>query len=424
MRTEYRKNDGSAADNGAATPDAPAENVLVYDGDGKLDLGKTVDANLDPDSFDPDDPNQIVKAVKARIEDPEAKKWKNVQSRKWNIRISNPLDHGLTRDVLLAKIRRFNPVYFCIADEIGLENGLPHVHVHIYRHPSAIGSSALLRAFPGAHLQKAYGTCRSNRDYVSKTGKWENDPKADQRVEGSFYEEGELPAEREAPEDWKARLYYYVVEEGLTNMEIISRDVSFSTRIKSMNELREEWLSDKYMHENRDLTVIYKWGATATYKTASIFEQHGPHDVARITPGRKGEVIWDAYHGQNVVVLEEFDSSKVPIRDMLMWADVYPTKLAARYFDRVACYEHLYVTSNLPLSRHYREVQQNEPETWKAFVRRIKEVHHHKADGTVEVMTPWEALEAEGCPVLDHAPETVGELVEYWDRLGRARSND
>lgn len=419
MTNEYSTIVNNPADDGSTSPDAAVENVIVYDKEGKPDLDKTVEANLDPGCIDPDDPNLIVKTVKDRIENPEAKKWRNEAGRKWLIRINHPLDRGLTREVMLAILRRLDLNYFCIADEIGLENGLPHVHIFTYRNPSPLTSATLIRAFPGAHIERVKGTCRGNRDYVGKMGKWENDPKAAQRIEGSFYEEGELPAERETPKDWKSRLYFYVVEQGLTNMEIIDRDSAFVDRIKTMNELREEWLSEKFMRENRDLTVIYKWGETATYKTASIFELHGVHDIARITPGRKGEIIWDAYHGQNVAVLEEFDSSKVSIRDMLIWADIYPTKLAARYFDRVACYQYLYLTSNLPLSAHYREVQQSEPETWKAFVRRIKEVHHHKPDGTVEVMTPWEALEAEGCPILEHAPETPDELLEYWDRLNR-----
>ena len=33
----------------------------------------------------------------------------------------------------------------------------------------------------------------------------------------------------------------------------------------------------------------------------------------------------------------------------------------------------------------YSEVQKNSPESWQAFLRRIHEVHHYHADGTIDV---------------------------------------
>lgn len=78
----------------------------------------------------------------------------------------------------------------------------------------------------------------------------------------------------------------------------------------------------------------------------------------------------DGYHGQSVLVFEEF-ASQIPIEDMLNYLDIYPLMLSARFNDKVACYDMVYITSNISLGEQYSEVQYYKPETWKAFLRRI-----------------------------------------------------
>lgn len=56
---------------------------------------------------------------------------------------------------------------------------------------------------------------------------------------------------------------------------------------------------------------------------------------------------------------------------MLNYLDIYPLMLPARFNDKVACYDTVYITSNISLSEQYSEVQHYKPETWKAFIRRI-----------------------------------------------------
>lgn len=49
--------------------------------------------------------------------------------------------------------------------------------------------------------------------------------------------------------------------------------------------------------------------------------------------------------------------------------------------DTVTCYTKVYITSNLPLSRQYQAVQQHHPETWKAFLRRIRTFTEYRENG-------------------------------------------
>ena len=80
-------------------------------------------------------------------------------------------------------------------------------------------------------------------------------------------------------------------------------------------------------------------------------------------------------------VIEEF-AGQIPIEVLLNLLDIYPLMLPARYNDRVACYDIVYITSNLPLDKQYIMVQQERPETWKALNRRISSVVEFLADGS------------------------------------------
>lgn len=99
--------------------------------------------------------------------------------------------------------------------------------------------------------------------------------------------------------------------------------------------------------------------------------KHRAPDICRITAYRRSTGInFDSYHGQSVLVFEEF-ASQIPIEDMLNYLDIYPLMLPARFNDKVACYDTVYITSNISLGEQYSEVQHYKPETWKAFLRRI-----------------------------------------------------
>ena len=144
------------------------------------------------------------------------------------------------------------------------------------------------------------------------------------------------------------------------------------------------------MVENREIEVAYIYGAPGTGKTRSIFEAHGAENICRVTNYRMGKgVSFDAYHGQNVLVFEEFNS-QIPIEEMLNYLDVYPIMLPARYSDRVACFTKVYLTSNVPLEDQYEDIQIVHPATWKAFLRRIHRVVYFDGEQVQEMsMDEW-----------------------------------
>lgn len=304
----------------------------------------------------------------------------NSQSRKWTLVINNPNECEFTHERICEIMMKFFPDYFCMADEVA-KTGTFHTHIFIYSH-SPIRFSTLKNRFPIAHIEKAIGSAKQNRDYILKTGKWENGEKAETSVEGSFYEYGTLPKEREENNP-KMSMLIENIRDGKQTTEIIEDAPEFAFRIRDIDALRQVLNAEKYLSENRDLYVTYIFGASGTGKTRSIYKKHNAKDICRITNYRTGKgVSFDGYSGQDVLVFEEFNS-QIPIEEMLNFLDIYPLNLPARYNDRTACYKKVYITSNIPLSEQYKDVQVYRPETWKAFLRRIHKVLEYLEDGTI-----------------------------------------
>ena len=303
----------------------------------------------------------------------------NTQSRKWALVINNPLEAGLDHAAIREILYRFSPAYFCMADEIAT-TGTYHTHIFLFS-PSPMRFSTVKNRFSTAHIEKAYGSAKANRAYILKEGHWADTDKAETSVSGTFEEWGDLPAEKEeeAPEMFKL---IQDLRAGKSVMEIIEDNPKLAFRIREIETLRQALLEEKYSAENRALEVTYLYGASGTGKTRGIFEKHDRKSICRITDygGRNG-VRFDAYHCQDVLVLEEFHS-QIPISAMLNYLDIYPLTLPARYTDRIACYTKVYITSNIPLEEQYRDIQRYQMETWRAFLRRVQNVIEYLRDGS------------------------------------------
>lgn len=307
----------------------------------------------------------------------------NSQSRKWALVINNPQECGLDNEAVAGILAMFSPAYFCMADEIA-STGTPHKHVFIYC-PSPVRFSTIKNRFPTAHIEKAYGSVQQNKDYITKSGKWADTEKAETAVEGCFTEWGEIPAENAEKSPEMYRLIQNV-REGVSTSDIVSDSPKLAFRVKDIDILRQTMLAERYASEMRKLDVSYIFGASGTGKTRGIFERHAPKNIYRLTNYRTGRgVSFDGYHGQDVLVFEEF-SSQIPIEEMLNYLDIYPLFLPARYSDKVACYTTVYITSNSPLSAQYPYDQLHRPETWGAFYRRIHRVIRYGVDGTTTVI--------------------------------------
>ena len=95
---------------------------------------------------------------------------------------------------------------------------------------------------------------------------------------------------------------------------------------------------------------------------------------------------WDDYHGQDVVLFDDFDSTRILTNDLLRWLDIYPINLKARYSNKVACYTKVYFTSNLSPEDQWNEDRRWNRKEYDALMRRIHVVKKISAGGKVETM--------------------------------------
>lgn len=271
----------------------------------------------------------------------------NTQSRKWQITINNPLTKGYTHDKIIEIVSCFQSVfYWCMADEVG-EEGTYHTHVFLCSN-SGIRFSTIKKHFEGGHFERCKGTAQENRDYVSKSGKWEKDKKGETSISGTFYESGEIPPERKGSKVSFEDVYDFLAS-GLTTMEVVEECPSLILQMDKIEFARQAFLREKYKTTRRELEVTYIYGASRTGKTRSVMDKFGYDKVYRVTDYKHP---FDNYNGQDVIIFEEFRSS-LSLSEMLNYLDNYPVELRCRYSNKQALYTKVFVISNIAITDQY-----------------------------------------------------------------------
>lgn len=304
----------------------------------------------------------------------------NIQRHAFQVTINNPLEHGFDHlKIKKTLVENFTTLrYFCMADEIGKE-GTPHTHLYVYFN-SRVRFSTVKKNFPSAHIEPAHGNIESNISYVKKNGKWSASDKAETRVDGTYEEWGTVPVQKGTRADMEE--LYELIKAGYSNAEILAMNNDFILNIDKLDRVRTELLIDKFKNTRRtDLKVIYISGVTGTGKTRGILDKHGDGNVYRVSDY---EHPFDGYSCQNILAFDEF-RSQLRLSDMLNYCDIYPIQLPARYANKFACYETVYIISNWSLEDQYKEVQKENPESWNAFLRRIHEVRIYDKAGKITI---------------------------------------
>jgi hypothetical protein len=335
---------------------------------------------------------------------------KDLQARKFTICVNTPTQKGLDHEKIKQLLGSFRnpPEYWCMSDEMG-ESGNFHSHIYIQL-KSATRFSRIKKLFPEAHIESSRGSLQENRMYVLKEGKWSSDPKAHTRVAGSFEESGPPPAEPQSTND-KFGVLHGMIKDGFSDYEILEARPDFLRYLEKIDRVRQMLREEEYKTTFRTMEVIYLYGPTGVGKTRYVMEKYGYENVYKVV---NYEHPFDLYKGQSTMLFDEFRSS-VKLQDMLVYLDGYPLALPARYHDRQACYETVYIVSNIPLYDNYCNVQEEEPASWAAFLRRIHHVYRMDAEGNlIEVFPsfidmdtdkPYEASARETLlPELDDIP--------------------
>lgn len=289
------------------------------------------------------------------------------KSRKWQLTINNPNKYGLDHIRINEILNKFKLDYFCMCDEIG-EQGTPHTHIYIYRE-NAIRFSTIQNRFKVVHIEPAYGSSQENREYIRKEGKWKESEKKGTNIIETFEEMGELPNDKRDKKTEEKVLLQRLIDDGYTNEQIIREFPQFTYRLDSLDKIRQTLLFSKYQCINRDVRIYYLYGDTATGKSHFVHNIFKPQDIYVVSDY---EHPFDNYIGQKCVVFEEFRSS-LKYQDMLQYLDIYPIQLGARYSNKTACYEYVFIVSNINLDEQYKYKFEDE-NSKRAFYRRINKI--------------------------------------------------
>ena len=264
-----------------------------------------------------------------------------------------------------------------MADE---EGSIYHTHVFVVFN-SRVRFSMVKRYFPEAHIERCRGSVSDNVNYIKKSGKWELDEsKQEKKIEGTFEEYGTQPPDSKGKRGDMSELYQMILD-NMTNGEILAINQDYILQIEKLDKIRTTILTERFKEKVRlDLEVIYISGVTGTGKTRGVLESNGYTNVYRVTDYLHP---FDGYACQPVICFDEFRSS-LKLKEMLLYCDIYPIELPSRYANKYACYNKVYIVSNWALEKQYAEqLQKEDKESWKAFLRRIKKVLVYKKSGEV-----------------------------------------
>ncbi len=297
----------------------------------------------------------------------------------YQLTINDPKEKGWTHEHILDVMRgNFKTlVYIAMADEQG---SCYHTHVFVV-FASRVRFSMVKRYFKEAHIEKCKGSVSDNVNYIKKAGKWESDEsKQEKKIEGTFEEYGAQPPDSKGKRSDMSELYQMIMD-NMTDAEILAQNQDYILQIDKINRVRTTILTEKYKETVRlDLEVVYISGATGTGKTRGVLEKNGYSNVFRVTDYAHP---FDGYNCQSVIAFEEFRSS-MKISEMLMYCDIFPLELPARFSNKYACYNTVYIISNWSLEKQYIEVQRGDKESWEAFLRRIHKVIVYSEDGSIK----------------------------------------
>ena len=259
-----------------------------------------------------------------------------------------------------------------MCDEIG-ESGTYHTHVFFIA-KNAVMFDTVQSRFYGAHIEKALGSNEENYNYVRKIGeKYSN--KSDTNLPDTFEEYGTLPADKCGNNSLSAEIVEMITD-GCSNYDIIKTYPQAMRFLSSIEQTRQIMNEEKAKNTFRQLDTVYLWGKTGTGKTRHVMEKYGYSNVYRVTDYAHP---FDGYKGQDVILFDEFRSS-LKISDMLVYLDGYPLTLPCRYANKTALYTKVFIATNIPINKQYPAVQLEEPETYRAFLRRIHRIEEISAD--------------------------------------------
>lgn len=223
--------------------------------------------------------------------------------------------------------------FLCYGREKG-DSGTPHLQGYLEL-SRAVSISALSKAMPfmyRAHLEARRGSQEEAIRYCEKDGDFVQF--GDRKSQGG---RSDLDAIRES------------IASGERTVREIA-DSSFSLWCiyrRSFEAYSDMLAANARTAPYEPVAVSCYWGKTGTGKTRRAFEEN---------PGLyswPGGLWFDGYVGQSVLLLDEFDGSQIPFRELLRILDRYPLQVPVKGGYKHAQWKKVIITSNKEASQWY-----------------------------------------------------------------------
>lgn len=235
-----------------------------------------------------------------------------------------------------------------------------YLHWQIYiENKNPIKFSTLKNKLPEAHLQPRWGSKKQCYGYVTKLKT---------AIPDTLIENGEIDMTESASPKVTVEGVVDMMKRGMTLDEVlveypsIWRSAAYLERVDGILQRKRLSASE------RPLKAFYLYGEPGTGKSTHLTRKYGFENVYRVTDYKHP---FDSYSGEPVLILDEFYDS-LPFGTLLTALEGLPFEMPARYNNKWAAYEEVWIVSNRKIQDQYSNLQFYEPERFNALLRRIR----------------------------------------------------
>lgn len=259
----------------------------------------------------------------------------------------------LWTDEQLEYFKRSGYQYLCYAPETCPESGKFHWQAYVY-YRSQKKIKTLWRECPDCRIKPAKGSPEQNRTYVF--GPYDKDGKhKDANPEAK--ELGEMPSQGKRND---LKEFQKAIAAGVRGRALNDDHLETRAKYPKLEQLLcyeedAEFAKEQYNMGGKP-EVHVRWGEAGTGKTRYVYETHGVDNVYTPEIKKDGQMWWNGYTGQSVILLDEF-TGQLAWEKLLRLLDRYPMQLETKGGMVWRKATHIYITSNYPPERWYGDLK-------------------------------------------------------------------
>lgn len=278
---------------------------------------------------------------------------KDIRNRSWMITI--PVD-SIAQEDLQDDLKKYTYI-----GQMEQGNKTQYLHWQIYiENETPIRFSTLKKKFPKGHFEVRRAKKADCYNYVTKSKT---------AIPNTVIKNGEIDITEPRSKKLDLDVAVDIIEGGARVEDVLLKFPSLANHMKYLERIQEIVDEERYGRSERDLKVFYIYGEPGCGKTSYIYRKHGYESVYRVTDWKHP---FDEYKAQSVLVLDEFYDS-LSLESLLNVIDRYPLQLPARYNNKWAAYNVVYIVSNRKLAHQYQDVFFHEPKRANSLYRRISD---------------------------------------------------